>query len=291
MWRLSLVLFGPLLVASPAVAQLEMTCSVPGTYADISSTGTALGLGDEGVAEVPAGFDLTTTLFGGDGSGRVWVSNNGAVGFLADGGNAGAAFLNAPLPSFALFGGAHGTPQALAAYWDDLDSDTGDVYYETVGTTGSRVLIIQWQDRPHFDGDPVLDGNEATFQIQIFEDATAGTGYAQFLYADVDFQDPALDEGASATIGYQAGGHENDFQWSFDTPGVVQAGYVLTLREIGSGGANGDVNGDGVVDVTDFLLMLGTWGPCVDCCVCAADFDEDCEVSVTDFLLLLAWWS
>jgi hypothetical protein len=291
MRRSCLALLGTLLVASPAAAQLEMTCSLPGTYVDISSTGTALGLADEGVAEIPAGFDLTTTLFAGDGSGRVWVSNNGAVGFLGDGGSAGAFFLNAALPNFGLFGGVHGTPQSLPVYWDDLDADTGDVYYETVGTAGSRVLIIQWQDRPHFSGDPVLDGNEATFQVQIFEDASAGTGYAQFLYQDVDFQDPALDEGASATIGYQADGHQNDVQWSFDTPGSVQAGYVLTLRDVGGGSGNGDVNGDGVVDVTDFLLMLGMWGPCADCCVCAADFDEDCEVGVTDFLLLLAWWT
>jgi hypothetical protein len=285
MRRSCLALFGSLLVASPAVAQLEMTCSLPGTFVDISSTGTALGLADEGVVEIPAGFDLTTTLFAGDGSGRVWVSNNGAVGFLGDGGSAGAFFLNTALPNFGLFGGVHGTPQSLPVYWDDLDADTGDVYYETVGTAGSRVLIIQWQDRPHYSGDPVLDGNETTFQVQIFEDASAGTGYAQFLYQDVDFQDPALDEGASATIGYQADGHQNDVQWSFDTPGSVQAGDVLTLRRVG------DSNGDGVIDVTDFLLMLGTWGPCIDCCACTSDFDDDCEVGITDFLLLLAWWT
>jgi len=284
MRRSCLALFGTLLVASPAAAQLEMTCSLPGTFADISTTGTALGLGDEGVVEIPAGFDLTTTLFAGDGSGRVWVSNNGAVGFLGDGGSAGAFYLNTTLPNFGLFGGVHGTPQSLPVYWDDLDADTGDVYYETIGTAGSRVLIIQWQDRPHFSGNAIIDGDEATFQVQIFEDASAGTGYAQFLYQDVDFQDPTLDEGASATIGYQANGHQNDVQWSFDTPGSVHAGDVLTLRNVG------DSNGDGVVDVTDFLLMLGAWGPCVDCCACASDFDDDCEVGVTDFLLLLAWW-
>jgi hypothetical protein len=281
---IGLFLFGALWASSPAAAQLEMTCSLPGTYVDISGTGTSLGLVDEGTAEIPAGFDLTATLFAGDGSGRVWVSNNGAIGFLGDGGSAGAFWLNTTLPNFGLFGGAHGTPQSLPAYWDDLDDDTGDVYYETIGTAGSRVLIIQWQDRPHFAGDAVIDGNEATFQIQVFEDATSGTGYAQFLYLDVDFQDPALDEGASATVGYQADGHQNDVQWSFDTPGAVQAGDVLTLRRIG------DANGDGAVNVLDFLQLLGTWGPCADCCSCAADFDSDCGVSVVDFLALLAWW-
>jgi hypothetical protein len=283
MWKPSLALFGTVLLGSPAVAQLEITCSLPGTFVDISATGTALGLADEGVVEITPGFDLTATLFAGDGSGRVWVANNGAVGFLGDDGTAGAFWLNTTLPNFGLFGGAHGTPQALAAYWDDLDADTGDVYHETIGAAGSRVLIIQWQDRPHYSGDAVIDGDEATLQVQIFEDASAGTGYAQLIYQDVDFLDPEFDEGASATVGYQAGGIENDVQWSFNTPGSVQAGDVLTLRRVG------DANGDGVVNVSDFLLLLAEWGPCA-ACDCAADFDGDGEVSVTDFLLLLTSW-
>ncbi|MHC4129015.1 MAG: hypothetical protein ACYS1E_14450 [Planctomycetota bacterium] len=279
-----LALIGAALAGSPAAAQLEITSSLPGAFTDISATGSSLNLADEGVVEITPGFDLTATLFAGDGSGRVWVSNNGAVGFLGDGGSSGAFYLNTTLPNFGLFGGSHGAPQALAAYWDDLDADTGDVYHETVGAAGSRVLIIQWQDRPHYSGDPVIDGDEATFQVQIFEDASAGFGYAQLIYQDVDFLDPAFDEGASATIGYQAGGLENDVQWSFDTPGSVQAGDVLTLRRVG------DANGDGVVNVTDFLDLLAGWGPCPDCDACAADFDGTCGVSVNDFLLLLACW-
>lgn len=280
----TLAVLGAALAGAPAAAQLEITCSVPGTFVDISTTGTALGLADDGVVEIPPGFDLTATLFAGDGSGRVWVANNGGVGFLGDGGAAGALHQNGTLPNIGLFGGGHGTPQALAVYWDDLDADTGDVYYETIGGAGSRVLIIQWQDRPHYPGDAVVDGDEATFQVQIFEDATAGTGYAQLLYADVDFQDPALDEGASATIGYQAGGIANDVQWSFNTAGAVSAGDVLTLRDVGDG------TGDGVVNITDLLLLLSEWGPCADCCACVSDYNDDCTVSVLDFLLMLSNW-
>jgi hypothetical protein len=282
MRRSMLALLGAGLLGPPAAAQLEFTTALPGTFVDISGTGTALGLGDEGVAEIPPGFDLTATLFAGDGSGRVWVSNNGAIGFLGDDGSSGAFGLNDEIPNFSLFGGAHGTPQALAVYWDDLAAGTGDVYYQTIGAPGSRVLIVQWQDRPHGPGDDMLDGNEATFQVQIFEDAA--TGDAQFIYQDVDFQDPALDDGASATIGYQSGGIANDVQWSYNTPGAVGPGDVLTLRRLG------DVDGDGAVGVNDFLLMLGEWGACGDCPVCPADFDDDCGVGVTDFLILLAEW-
>ncbi len=53
----------------------------------------------------------------------------------------------------------------------------------------------------------------------------------------------------------------------------------------------GDVNGDGVVGINDFLLLLGAWGPCGDCNACPADLDGDCEVGINDFLMLLAAWT
>ncbi|MHC4219066.1 MAG: dockerin type I repeat-containing protein [Planctomycetota bacterium] len=49
-----------------------------------------------------------------------------------------------------------------------------------------------------------------------------------------------------------------------------------------------DLNGDGVVDVVDFLLLMADWGPCPGC---AADIDGDGVVGVIDFLTLLAQWS
>ncbi|MHC4766006.1 MAG: hypothetical protein ACYTF2_12945 [Planctomycetota bacterium] len=55
----------------------------------------------------------------------------------------------------------------------------------------------------------------------------------------------------------------------------------------------GDVDGNGVVDVIDFLALLAAWGPCPDPCPpsCAADFDDNCQVDVLDFLIQLANWS
>ena len=54
-----------------------------------------------------------------------------------------------------------------------------------------------------------------------------------------------------------------------------------------------DVNNDGTVGITDFLILLGVWGPCADCGTpqaCPADLDGDCSVGITDFLLLLGNW-
>ncbi len=56
-------------------------------------------------------------------------------------------------------------------------------------------------------------------------------------------------------------------------------------------GIPGDVNGDGLVTITDFLALLALWGPCADCDNCPADFDGDCTVRITDLLILLANWS
>jgi hypothetical protein len=50
----------------------------------------------------------------------------------------------------------------------------------------------------------------------------------------------------------------------------------------------GDVNGDGVVDVIDLLELLASFGPCGDC---AADLNGDGVVDVVDLLVILANWS
>ena len=48
-----------------------------------------------------------------------------------------------------------------------------------------------------------------------------------------------------------------------------------------------DVNGDGIVNVNDLLIMLGDWGPCEGC---PSDVDADGVVTVDDVLALLTAW-
>jgi hypothetical protein len=54
----------------------------------------------------------------------------------------------------------------------------------------------------------------------------------------------------------------------------------------------GDLDGDGSVGITDFLILLARWGPCPDPCppACLGDVDDNCEVGVNDFLFLLSVW-
>ncbi len=51
----------------------------------------------------------------------------------------------------------------------------------------------------------------------------------------------------------------------------------------------GDLNGDGVVNEQDLLLLLTAWGPCAGS-PCAADLDGSSAVGVPDLLILLANW-
>ena len=55
-------------------------------------------------------------------------------------------------------------------------------------------------------------------------------------------------------------------------------------------GVFGDLDGDGVVNTVDLLLLFAQWGPCGDCNDCSADLDDDCVVNTSDLLLLFANW-
>jgi hypothetical protein len=78
------------------------------------------------------------------------------------------------------------------------------------------------------------------------------------------------------------GAAEIDFMFTLSGPACDPGGTVT-----------GDVDGDGVVGILDFLALLGDWGPCSAPCPpsCAADLDDDCTVGILDFLMLLANWS
>ena len=54
----------------------------------------------------------------------------------------------------------------------------------------------------------------------------------------------------------------------------------------------GDTNGDCVVDVSDILQVLGTWGDCPPPpAACRADLDGNGVVDFADLLIVLANWS
>jgi hypothetical protein len=54
--------------------------------------------------------------------------------------------------------------------------------------------------------------------------------------------------------------------------------------------APADLNCDGVVDVSDLLILFDNWGECADCDDCDADLNDDCAVDVSDLLILFDNW-
>ena len=204
---------------------LSIVDNIPGSFTDISQTGTSLGIGDEGEATINT--FIGNAVFP---SGNVVVGNNGGVGFAPP--STDLAPNNAPIPSAGAFGGG----QAALPHWDDVGNDIGNVYWEVIGNT----LIFQWDNRsllddPDVPADPPdpADPNRVTFQLQIFGGVPLpGPGetnvFAQFIYRDVN--NPMRGGGTSATIGYQDGGRGfNDVQWSFNAPNAVSDGTVLSL--------------------------------------------------------------
>ena len=55
-------------------------------------------------------------------------------------------------------------------------------------------------------------------------------------------------------------------------------------------GNPGDLDGDGVVGIIDFLMLLEAWGPCPPGEGCPADLDGNGFVGITDLLILLGNW-
>ncbi len=159
------------------------------SWVDITGTGTGLGLDDDGETNIPIGFSFP--FYGVDYS-NAQVGNNGGV-LLSATGDVWAGNL-CPMPYT-----GHEHP-AFWVFWDDMDTESGDVYYETQGSCShpdcaGACLIVEWYDRPHYPGP---GASTATFEA-IFCD----TGDIIAQYQDLDFGDPTLDYGASATVGIE----------------------------------------------------------------------------------------
>jgi len=93
---------------------------------------------------------------------------------------------------------------------------------------------------------------------------------------------PDLPAGAELRIGQAI----NDAGWIATSLAYDDAdNQAIVLRPIEA--SSGDVNGDGVVNTDDILLIIGSWGPCTEC---SGDIDGDGLVGTNDLLIVLAQW-
>jgi hypothetical protein len=109
-----------------------------------------------------------------------------------------------------------------------------------------------------------------------------------------------------APLAFRAPSSEVDLRAS--NPEVVVGffahSYQVGLIEVWAGGETqflpgpvplghdcvGDLNGDGVVNTADLLIMFSEWGPCGDDSSCFADLNGDGVVAVGDLLILFDGW-
>jgi uncharacterized repeat protein (TIGR01451 family) len=167
------------------------------TFAWVDATdGAALNLSDDGEANVTLPFPFT---FYNTVTTALRVGNNGGLLVGADTGD--LPYVNASLDQTAL-------NHLMAPFWDDLDDETGAVYYKTLGTAPRRRFVIEWYKRPHYDG-----VGDATFEAILYE----ATNNVTYQYRDVTFGDPAYDDGASATVGIR-GARGSYLQYGFEEP-------------------------------------------------------------------------
>ncbi len=136
-------------------------------FVDISTTGVPLGLADDAQATIST--TVGNTFFP---AGVVRIGNNG--GIIA-GTGASLSATNQALPN-------SGFSNALLPFWDDIGGGPGNVYWEKRLIGGVNTLIVQWHNRPHFDG-----GGAVTFQLQLFE---SGPVLVRYVYPDVTIGNP-----------------------------------------------------------------------------------------------------
>jgi len=138
----------------------------------------------------------------------------------------------------------------------------------------------------HNEGAPVLfaggafntAGNSTAFHIARWDGqewSPLGNGTSSNVYALTIFDSG---DGPQLYVGGQ-----------FTTAGDEAANWIARWYECPTLiCASADLNCDGIVNVTDLLILLSAWGPCGD--PCPADLNGDNTVNVTDLLALLQSW-
>lgn len=209
MKKIVLAAVGTALAASAAQAQLSIVSNLPGSFMDISGTGTNLNI---------EGDDVSGTFAATHGNivlpvGNILPSTNGTVTSPAQNG-----FTNQTLS---------GTSSAgYYPFWDDMRTDFGggDIFAQNFADR----TIVQWNNMILFGAtNPPTDFG--TFQLQIF---SSGPVLAQFIYQDVVFgaTPPGHDNGASATIGaVQSGTAPRFFALHSFNVASIQNGSVLSV--------------------------------------------------------------
>jgi hypothetical protein len=184
------------------------------SWVTLTAVGTPLGLDDDGEATITT---TNTYTFYGQTSNTFRVGNNGGILFGQTTGDVWAG--NGSIPGSTI------TLPLIAPFWDDIDSETGNVYWaefpacpHAAGGVGP-CLVIEWFDRPHYS-----NVGSGTFEAFIY-----AAGPILFQYQDVDFGDTTMNNGVSATvgIGWYGGDPTWGLQYSYNTASIQNSMAIL----------------------------------------------------------------
>jgi hypothetical protein len=184
------------------------------SWVDITTTGTAMGLADDGEGNLTT---AATYTFYGQSSAAFRVGNNGGILFNTTTGDVWGG--NGAIP------GSTVTLPLIALFWDDIDADTGDVYWQefatcphTAGGSGA-CLVVEWYNRPHYS-----NTGSATFEAIVY-----AAGPILYQYQDVDFGNASNDWGVSATVGVEWYGGNTTWglQYSYNTASIQNSMAIL----------------------------------------------------------------
>ncbi len=165
----------------------------------------------DGIADVTLPFPFT---FYGLARTQAGVSVNGVMGFAS----ASSAWVNTSLPSMAL-------GDAIAPFWDDLQTRPAGVCVATFGRAPGRLFVAQWSSLDLEDRGAVGDlGASLNFEV-VLEEATQAI---DVVYGDMVGN--ARTSGESATVGIQRGDGAAFDQVSFDAVGSVRANSSIRWR-------------------------------------------------------------
>ncbi len=145
----------------------------------------------------------------------------------------------------------------ISMLWDDLNPANGGTiqFAEYINRT-----VVTFNNVPEYSST-----GSNTFQCELFYD-----GVVRLSWLGIDSNDNI--------VGLSAGG---------GTPQGFEEDDLSTSNDCGDPMLPGDVNGDGMVNVTDLFAVMDAWGPCEGC---SADLNGDGIVDVVDLLEVVGNW-